>query len=80
MTGEAKHKGNNIPPNHPGRNKVPSCHQLQEAEASEEDMEISPGDCFACSAVKIKATPQERAKSRFRSRKRLPKLKHDRIN
>jgi hypothetical protein len=83
MTGEAKHKGNNIPPNHQGRNKVSSGHQLQEAEgaeASEEDMEISPGDCFVCSVVKIKATPQERAKSRFRSRKRLPKLRHDRIS
>jgi hypothetical protein len=28
MTGEAKHKGNNIAPNHQGRNKVPSGHQL----------------------------------------------------
>jgi hypothetical protein len=49
-------------------------------EASEEDMEISLGDIFSCSVVKTKATPQERAKSRFRSRKRLPKLKHDRIS
>jgi hypothetical protein len=41
MTGEAKPKGNNIAPNHQGRNKVPSGHQLQEAEgakALEEDM------------------------------------------
>jgi hypothetical protein len=83
MIGEAKHKGNSIPPNHQGRNKVPSGHQLQEAEgteASEEDMEISPGDYFVCSAVKIKATPQEHAKSPFRSRKRLPNLKHGRIS
>jgi hypothetical protein len=83
MTGEAKPKGNSIAPNHEGRNKVPLGHQLQEAEgveASEEDMEISPGDCFVCSAAKTKATPQERAKSRFRSRKRLSKLKHGRIN
>jgi hypothetical protein len=50
------------------------------AEASKEDMEISPGDCFVCSAVKTKATPQEHAKSRFRNRKRLPKLKHDIIS
>jgi hypothetical protein len=49
-------------------------------EASEEDTEISPGDCFVCSAAKTNATPQERAKSRFRSRKRLPKLKHSRIS
>jgi hypothetical protein len=76
-------KGNCTSPNHQGRNKVPSGHQLQEArgaEASEEDTEISPGDCFVCSAVKTNATPQERAKSRFRSRKRLPKLKHGRIS
>jgi hypothetical protein len=83
MTREAKPKGNNIAPNHQGHNKVPLGHQLQEAEGaevSEEDMEISPGDCFVCSTAKTKATPQERAKSRFRSRKRLPKLKHGRIS
>jgi hypothetical protein len=82
-TGETKPKGNNIAPNHQGCNKVPSGHQLQEAEgaeASEEDMEISPGDYFVCSAAKTKATPQGRAKSRFRNRKRLPKLKHDKIS
>jgi hypothetical protein len=43
-------------------------------------MEISLGDCFVCSVAKTKATPQERAKSRFRGRKRLPKLKHGRIS
>jgi hypothetical protein len=83
MIGEANPKGNSIAPNHQGRNKVPSGHQLQEAEgaeASEDDTEINPGDCFACSATKKKGTPQECAKSRFRSRKRLPKLKHDRIS
>jgi hypothetical protein len=77
---EANPKGNSIAPNHQGHNKVPLGHQLQEAEgaeASEEDTEISPKDCFVCSAAKTKATPQERAKSRFRSRKKLPKLKHD---
>jgi hypothetical protein len=82
-TGETKPKDSSIAPNHQGRNKAPSGHQLQEAEgaeASEEDMEISQGDCFVCSAAKTKATPQERAKSQFRSRKRLPKLKHDRIS
>jgi hypothetical protein len=39
-----------------GHNKAPSGHQPQEAEAaeaSEEDTEISPEDCFACSAAKI---------------------------
>jgi hypothetical protein len=83
MIGEANPEGNNTAPNHQGPNRVPSGHQLQEAEgtkASEEDMEISPEDCFVCSAAKTKATPQERAKSQFRSRKRLPKLKHGRIN
>ena len=82
-TGETKPKGSSTAPNHQGRIKVPLGHQLQEvegAEASEEDMEISLGDCFVCSALKIKATPQERARSRFRSRKSLPKLKHDRIS
>jgi hypothetical protein len=76
MIGEAKPKGNSAAPNHQGRNKVPSGHQLQEAEGAEssvEDMEISPGDCFVCSAAKTKATPQERAKSQFRSRKRSSK-------
>ena len=83
MIGEANPKGNSTAPNHQGRNKVPSGHQLQEAEgaeALEEETEISPEDCFVCSVAKTKATPQERAKSRFRSRKRLPKLKHGRIS
>ena len=46
------------------RNKVLIGHQLQEAEgeeASEDDLEISPGDCFAYSAVKIRSIPQGRA-------------------
>jgi hypothetical protein len=64
-------------------NKALSGHWLQEAdggEASEEDMEISPGNCFVCSTVKIMGIPQGRAKLRFRSRKKLPKLKHSRIS
>jgi hypothetical protein len=83
MIEEVNPKGNNTAPNHQGHNKVPSGHQLQEAEgaeASKEDTETSPEDCFVCSAAKTKATPQERAKSRFISRRRLPKLKHDRIS
>jgi hypothetical protein len=82
-TGETKPKGSSTAPNHQGHNKVPSGHQLQEAEgteASEEDMEISPGNCFVCSAAKINGIPQERARLRFKSRKRLPKLKHDKIS
>jgi hypothetical protein len=76
-------KHNNIALNHQGRNKVLSGHQLQEAEvaeASEEDMVIRLGNCFVCSAAKTKGIPQGRAKLRFRSRKKLPKLKHDRIS
>ena len=51
-------KRNNTTLNHQGRNKVLLGHQLQEAEgaeASEEDMEINPGNCFVCSAAKTKA-------------------------
>jgi hypothetical protein len=44
------------------------------------DMEISPGNYFVCSAVKIRGIPQERARLRFRRRKKLLKLKHDRIS
>jgi hypothetical protein len=43
-------------------------------------MEISLGNCFVCSAAKKKGIPQERARLQFKSRKRLPKLKHGRIN
>jgi hypothetical protein len=66
-----------------GNNKAPSGHQPQEAEgaeASEEDTEINPEDYFGYSAVKTKATPQEHAKSQFRSKKRLSKLRHNRIS
>jgi hypothetical protein len=37
--------------------------EAEGAEASEEDTETSLGDCFACSAVMTKATPQECARS-----------------
>jgi hypothetical protein len=60
MIGGTKTKGSSTVPNHQGHNKVLSGHQLQEAEgaeASEEDMEISPGSCFVCSAVKTKGIP-----------------------
>jgi hypothetical protein len=72
-TGETKPKGSSTAPNHKGHNKVPSSHQLQEAEgaeASEEDMEISPGNCFVCSAAKTKGIQQERARLQFKSKKR----------
>jgi hypothetical protein len=80
---EVNPKGNNTAPSHQGHYKAPSGHQPQEAEgaeASEEDTEISLEDYFAYSVVKTKATPQEHAKSQFRSKKRLPKLRHDRIS
>jgi hypothetical protein len=76
-------KCNNTTLNHQGRNKVLSGHQLQEAEmanVSEEDMETSPGNCFVCSVAKTKGIPKERARLRFKSKNRLPKLKHDRIS
>jgi hypothetical protein len=53
-------KCNNTTLNHQGRNKVLSGLQLQEAEvaeASEEYMEISPGDCFVCSVSKTRGIP-----------------------
>jgi hypothetical protein len=65
MIGETKPKGSSTAPNHQGHNKVPSDHQLKEAEgaeASEEDMEISPGNCFVYSAAKTRGIPQERVR------------------
>jgi hypothetical protein len=82
MTEEVNHKGNNIAPSHQGHNKAPSGHQPQEVEgveASQEDTEITPEDYIAYSTVKTKATPQEHAKSQFRNKKRLPKLRQGRI-
>jgi hypothetical protein len=64
-------------------NNVPSRHQLQGAKAtgaSEEDMGIGPGKSIAYSVVKTRATLQERVKSPFRSKKRLPKQKPGRIS
>jgi hypothetical protein len=83
MIEEVNLKGNNTAPSHQDHNKAPLGYQPQEvegAEASEEDTGISPEDYFAYSVVKTKATPQEHAKSQFRSKKRLPKLSHDRIS
>jgi hypothetical protein len=83
MIEEVNPKGNSITPSHQGHNKAPSGHQPQGAEGAEasvEDMEINPEDYIAYSAVKIKATPQEHAKSQFRNKKRLPKMRHGRIS
>jgi hypothetical protein len=68
---------------HQGCNKVLSGHQLQGAEgeeASEEDLEINPGNYFVYSVEKIRGITQGHAKSRSISRKKLLKLKHDRIS
>jgi hypothetical protein len=64
-TGETIPKGSSTTLSRQEHNKALSGHWLQEAEGgatSEKDMEISPGNCFVCSAVKIRGTPQERAK------------------
>jgi hypothetical protein len=82
-TGETKPKGSSTTPNHQGHNKVPSGHQLQEAEGTEtskEGMEISPESFFVCFAAKTKGIPQECARLRSKSRKRLLKPKHGRIS
>src|SRR5688500_5769677 len=81
-TGETIPKGSSTTLNRQEHNKALSGHRLQEAEGvetSEEDMEISPGNYFVCFAVKIRGTPKECARLRFRSRKKLLKLKHGRI-
>jgi hypothetical protein len=75
MIEEVNLKGSNTTPSLQGHNKAPSGHKPQE-----EGMEISPENCFACSAAKIKATSQEHAKSQFINKKRLSKLRHDRIS
>jgi hypothetical protein len=49
-------------------------------EASGEGMVISPGNCSAYSVAKTRDTPQGRAKSRSRSRRKSLKPKHDRIS
>jgi hypothetical protein len=83
MTEEASLKGHNTAPNLQGNNKALSGHQSQGAEAagaSEEDMGISPEGYIVYSVVKIRTTPQEHAKSQYRSKRRLPKLRRDRIS
>jgi hypothetical protein len=83
MTEEASLKGHNTTPNLQGNNKALSGHQSQgaeAAEASEEDMEISLEGYIVYSVVKIRATPQEHAKSQYRSKRRLPKLRRGRIS
>jgi hypothetical protein len=45
-----------------------------------EGMGINPEGYIAYSMEKIRAIPQEHAKSQYRSKRRLPKLKRDRIS
>jgi hypothetical protein len=83
MIEEASFRGHNIAYRIQGSNRALSGHQLQGAEAtgaSEEDMGISLGNSTAYSVVKTRVTLQEHARSRFRSKKRLPKQKRGRIS
>jgi hypothetical protein len=64
-------------------NKLLTVHQPREAEgeeASAEGMVISPGNCSTYSVARTRDTQQGRAKSRSRSRRKLLKLKHNRIS
>jgi hypothetical protein len=49
-------------------------------EASKEGMVISPGSCSTYYVVKTRDTPQGRAKSRSRTRRKSLKPKHDKIS
>jgi hypothetical protein len=83
MTKEDSFRGHNIAHSLQDSSKAPSGHQLQGAEAagaSEEDMGISPGKSIAYSVVRTRATLQERVRSQFWSKKRLPKQKPGRIS
>jgi hypothetical protein len=83
MTEEANLKGHNTALNLQANNKILSGHQPQGAEAAgalEEGTGISPESSIAYSVEKTRATLQELAKLQFRSKRRLPKLKRDRIS
>ena len=80
---EASFRGHSTPHSLWDSNRAPLGHQLQGAEAagaSKEDMRISPGKSITYSVVKTRATLQERGRLPFRSKKRLPKQKLDRIS
>jgi hypothetical protein len=83
MTEEVNLKGSNIAPSLQGYNKALSGRQpegVEVAEASEEYTETSLEDYTVYFAVKTRATPQEHAKSQFKSKRRLPKLRHGTIS
>jgi hypothetical protein len=83
MTEEASLKGHNIALNLQGNNKALLGHQAQGVEAagaSEEGTGISLESSIAYSVVKTRVTLQEHAKSQFRSKRGLPKLRHGRVS
>jgi hypothetical protein len=83
MIEEAILKSHNTAPNLQGNNKALSGHQSQGAEAagaSKEDTEINPEGYIVYSVVKIMAIPKEHAKSQYRSKRRLLKLRRSRIS
>jgi hypothetical protein len=83
MTEEASCKGHNTAPNPQDNSKALLGHQPQgtgAVGASEEGMEINPESSIAYSVVKTRATLQEHVRSPFRSKRRLPKQRHDRIS
>jgi hypothetical protein len=83
MTKEVSFRGRTTAHNIQDSSNAPSGHRLQGAEtvgASEEDMGISPGKSIAYSVVKTRATRQECVRLPFKSKKRSPKQKPDRIS
>jgi hypothetical protein len=83
ITEEANLKGHNTVSNLQGNNKALLGHQPHGAEAagaSEEGTRINPEGYIAYFLEKIRATQQEHAKSQYRSKRRLSKLKRDRIS
>jgi hypothetical protein len=83
MTKEASFRGHITPHSLRDNNKAPSGPQLQGEEAagaSEEDMGINPGKSIAYSVERTRAILQERARSLFWSKTRLPKQKLGRIS
>jgi hypothetical protein len=83
MTKEVSFRGLNTPHRLRDSSKAPLGYQLQGAEAagaSEGDMGISLGKFIAYSVVRTRAALQERVKSPFWSKRRLPKKKLGRIS
>jgi hypothetical protein len=71
-------------PNNNNNHKIPSNHCPQEVEEEEgvleEDSTFNQGKCSAFFVKRTRGTQQEPVKSQSRSRRKSPKLKHDRIN